>query len=347
MEQSTLKRLLWFIAALIGLWAAIEYLLPVALPFLLGWLLALGAEPLVVLTGRRLKLPRGLASGLGVTLTLLLFGTVVSLLGAFLFRELMALAQDIPDLQQTASAGTDQLKGMLTELSMKTPPGIQPLLTRTVTSAFDDTSALMEQVSHRVTTYLTGTITKVPQLMLTLFTGILSGFMISGRLHRLKNAVAEKIPVNWKQRYIPALKQIKTALLGWLKAQLKLGSVTWLVVSVGFLLLKIPYGPFWAALVALVDMVPALGTGTALIPWAVVNFLQGDTPRGISILVIYGIAMILRTILEPRLVGRQLGLDPLMTLAAFYTGFRLWGIGGMLLAPVLATAIQAALTIKK
>lgn len=347
MEQSTLKRLLWLIGVLVALWAAVEYVLPVALPFLLGWLLALGAEPLVELSGRRLKLPRGLASGLGVTLTLLLFGTVVCFLGALAFRELMDLARDMPDLQQTAAAGSEKLEGWLTALALKTPSGMQPLLTKTVSSAFDDTSALMEQVSHRVTSGLTGTISRVPQTVLTLATGVLAGFMISGRLPKLKKAFSQKLPASWKERYIPALQRIKEALLGWLKAQLKLSGITWLIVGAGFLLLKIPYGLLWAALVAVVDAVPVLGTGTVLVPWALIEFLQGRMTRGIGLLVLYGIALVCRTVLEPRLVGKHLGLDPLLTLAAFYAGFRLWGIGGMLLAPILATALQAVLTTKK
>lgn len=346
MEQSTLKRLLWLAGGLLALWAAIEYVLPVALPFLLGWLLALGAEPLVSLAGRRLKLPRWLASGLGVFLTLVLFGTVVFFLGAFLFRELMDLAQDMPDLQQTAKAGADKLEGVLTQLSSKAPPGVRPLLTGTVESAFDDTSALMEQISHKLTAALTGTISRVPQTVLTAATGILAGFMISGRLPKLQNYLSEKLPPGLAKT-IPALKKIKDALVGWLKAQLKLMTITWLIVGAGFLILRIPYGLLWAVLVAVVDAVPVLGTGTLLIPWALVEFLQGNLLRGSGLLAICSIALISRTVLEPRLVGRQLGLDPLLTLVAFYAGFQLWGIGGMLLAPVLATAVQAALTTKK
>lgn len=344
MEQSTSKRLLWLIGGLVALWAAIEYALPVALPFLLGALLAYGAEPLVSLASNRLKLPRPLASGLGVTLTLLLLGAVICIIGAFILRELMELAQDMPDIRQTASAGSQRLEGWLVELSHKTPKSVQPLLTGTVEAAFDDTSALMEQVSQRVSASVTGTLSQIPRTVLTLATGILAGFMISSRLPKLKKAVAEKIPQKWKQRYIPALKQVKTALLGWLKAQLKLSTVTWVIVGAGFLLLKIPYGLLWAGLIALVDAVPVLGTGTVLVPWAIVEFLQGRMGRGVSLLVIYGIALVVRTVLEPRLVGKQLGLDPLLTLAAFYTGFVLWGIGGMLLAPVLAAAVRAAVT---
>lgn len=347
MEHSTFKKLLWLVGGLIGLWAAIEYVLPVALPFLLGALLALGAEPLVSFTGNRLKLPRFFASGLGVSLTLLLFGTMLFFLGAFLFRELMSLARALPDLQQTARAGTDKLEGWLTQLAYKSPPGLQPLLTGTVASAFDDTSALVEQVSTKLTSSIGGTISRVPGALLTAATGVLAGFMISCRLPRLKQLISAKLPQSWHQRYLPALKQIKTALLGWLTAQLKLSLFTWLIVGIGFLFMKIPYGLLWAGLVAIVDAVPVLGTGTVLIPWAVAEFLQSNMHRGIGLLVIYGLALTCRTVLEPRLVGKHLGLDPLLTLAAFYTGFRLWGIGGMLLAPVLATAVKAALTDKK
>lgn len=347
MERSTLKKLLGLIALLIGLWAAIEYLLPLSLPFLLGTLLAVSAEPLVALAGRHLKLPRALASGVGVTLTLVLLIALLGLLCAFTLRELIALTRDMPDIRQTAAAGTRQLEGFLVELSHKTPKSIQPALTGTVEAAFDDTSALMEKLSHRLTNVVTGTLSRVPRLVLTLATGILAGFMISGRLPRLKAALHSHIPKKWQDRYIPALQNMKTALLGWLKAQLKLAGVTWSIVGTGFLLLKIPYGILWAALVALVDAVPVLGTGTILIPWALVAFLQGNMSRGIGLLIIYGLALTVRTVLEPRLVGKHLGLDPLWTLAAFYTGFMLWGVGGMLFAPVLATAVKAAITTEK
>lgn len=347
MEQSAIKRLLLFSGLLLALWASVEYLLPVAFPFLLGGLLALSAEPLVKISASRLRLPRWLASGVGVILTLVLLGAVLCILGAFLFRELMDLTQDMPDIRQTASEGADRLEAWLTDQSGKAPAGVRPLLTGAVHSAFDDTSALMEQVSSRVTSSVTGTLSRVPGMVLTLATGILAGFMISGRLPKLKAALARHIPPSWSERYIPALQQVKTALLGWLVAQLKLSSVTWLIVGVGFLLMKIPYGLLWAGLIAIVDAVPVLGTGTVLIPWALVSFIQGNTSRGILLLVIYGIALTVRTVLEPRLVGKHLGLDPLLTLAAFYTGYRLWGIGGMLLSPVLATAVKAALTNKK
>jgi predicted PurR-regulated permease PerM len=115
-------------------------------------------------------------------------------------------------------------------------------------------------------------------------------------------------------------------------------SITFGILTVGFWLLRIPYGIMWALLIALVDAVPVLGTGTVLVPWALVRLFQGDSLQGIGLLCVYGAAALVRTVLEPRLVGHQLGLDPLATLGALYVGYRFWGFFGMIITPLLASA---------
>jgi predicted PurR-regulated permease PerM len=91
--------------------------------------------------------------------------------------------------------------------------------------------------------------------------------------------------------------------------------------------------------VSLVDAFPILGTGTVLLPWALISALQGQTVRGIGLLSVYAAISLTRSVLEPKLLGNHLGLDPLATLVALYAGFRLWGFGGMLLAPLLAVVV--------
>ena len=144
-------------------------------------------------------------------------------------------------------------------------------------------------------------------------------------------------------RYLPALQKAKQAALGWLKAQGMLMLLTWLVVSVGFWALGIKGGFLWAALVALVDAVPMLGTGIILLPWALVSFLQGQRLRALGLCALVAAAALLRTTLEPRLLGKQLGLDPLVTLVCLYVGYRLWGFLGLLLAPMLAGVLFSVL----
>jgi len=179
----------------------------------------------------------------------------------------------------------------------------------------------------------------VPDSALVIGTAVISSYMISIRLPGLRSWLREKIPPERLQRVLQGFRRIRSALAGWLKAQLKLMGLTWLILTMGLILLRIPYAPVWAVAVALVDAFPILGTGTVLLPWSLVCFLQEDTVRAVGLLSVYGVISLVRSALEPRLVGAQLGLDPLATLAALYAGFKLWGFGGMILAPVLAVAV--------
>ena len=136
-------------------------------------------------------------------------------------------------------------------------------------------------------------------------------------------------------------RRLRTALGGWLLAQAKLSGITCLILAAGFWILRIPHGLLWAILVALVDAFPILGTGTVLLPWGLVSLIQGNAAQGIGILAVYTVVTITRTVMEPRVVGKQLGLDPLVTLFALYAGYRIWGLAGMLLAPMAAAlAVQ-------
>ena len=139
------------------------------------------------------------------------------------------------------------------------------------------------------------------------------------------------------------LTEVKSTFGGWLRAQLKLMLLTWVIVGGGLTLLKIPNGFLWALLVAAVDAVPVLGSGTVLIPWAIISFLQGDTLQGGGLLGVSVAAVIGRTVLEPRIVGKSLGLDPLLSLGAVYIGFQVWGIPGIILAPVAAALLKSVI----
>lgn len=342
MIPSYAKKPLAVLASFAALWLGVKYLLPVVLPFFLGAGVALAAEPLVSRAEKRLN--RTVATGIGVTATILGSAAIVLLVGAVLVREAGSLARTMPDLEDMTRDGLTIAQDLLIDLSHRAPEAIQPVLQRTVLNLFDDGTVLLNQVTEKVPGAVTAALGWMGNGALALGTALLSAFLISARLPKLKEAFHQYMPKKWKEKYLPALRRVRHALGGWLKAQLKLSAVTWGVVSVGFAVLQIPYGPAWAVLVALVDAVPVLGTGTVLVPWAVVSLLQGEGIRGVGLLCTYGVALILRTVLEPRFMGKQLGLDPLLTLAAMYLGFRFWGILGLLLTPILASAAKSLVT---
>ena len=342
MSRKPLQRAALLLGGFLGLWLFLQYLLPIVLPFLLGLLLALAAEPGVRFGTGKLKLPRWAATGISVTLTLALLIALAGILGAAAVKELGVLAGQLPDLQTTADNAVQHLRSFLESAAARTPAGVRPLVDRSITRLFSSGSVLVEQATVRLPGTVSAFLSRLPDGALSIGTGILSGFMLSARLPQLKAAAREKLPEQLFTQVLPKLKQSKKALSGWIKAQCRLSAITWSIVTVGFLLLRIPYAPLWAVAVALVDAVPLLGTGTVLLPWALVCLLQQAHFRSVGLLCIYAAAVLTRTVLEPRLVGRHLGIDPLLTLLFLYLGYRFWGILGMLLAPMLAAAFFAA-----
>ena len=312
-------------------------MLPFLFPFLLGICLALAAEPVVRFGVKRLRLGRGIAAGAGVTLTLVLLLGIILFLGAILVREAGSVAGHIP---QVARQSADRLEAALTALSARAPEPVGPLLTTSIHNFFQDTAALTDQAVQKVPGFLSSMLGKLSGSAMSIGTGVLSGYFISARLPRLRVWFGDHIPTFWKDSLLPTWQHLKSSMGKWLIAQGKLMGITYGIVSIGLLLLRIPYAFGWAILVAAVDAIPLLGTGTVLLPWALTKLLQEEPLIAGGLALLYLVAMITRTALEPRFYGSHLGLDPLVTLFFLYFGYRLWGFFGIILSPLLAATTK-------
>ena len=330
-------------AACLLLWIGGTFLLPLCFPFVLGTGLALAAEPLVRFLSRRLHLPRAVSAGFGVSAAFLGIALLVLLVLAFLVRELGILAGILPDLTETARSGIILLQNWLMDMAGKTPSSIRPLLQQNVITLFSGGTALLDKAFSYVLG-LAGTILgHVPDSALGLGTALISAFMISARLPRIRAWFTSRISRERLSALLQTLRRFRHVIGSWIGAQIRLTGITFGILTAGLLFLRIPYGILWAAGISMVDVVPVLGTGTVLLPWGMICLLQGDRGRALGLLGLYGVVTLTRSVLEPKLVGSQLGLDPLITLFALYAGFKLWGVGGMILAPLLAVMLKQLL----
>lgn len=333
------KKILYPAAVGIGGLLALRYLLPVGLPFLFGGLTALAAEPLVKRLSRRI--PRGAAAGIGITLALVLAGCFLLLLLTAAVRELGRLAQALPDLGQTALQGIAALEDYLTELALSAPPNLQPTLLTVVERLFSGSQDVVDSITGQLPGIAGAVLGAIPGSFLSLGTGIFSAYMFSARLPRIRRWLKSRLGTRL-QTASRALGKLRRTMTGWLKAQLKLSGVCFLILSAGLLLLRIPNAVLWALVIALVDAVPILGTGTVLLPWALISLIQGQQVRALGLAGLYLISLLCRSVLEPRMVGKQLGLDPLVTLLCLYAGYRFFGFWGILLSPLLSVALTEA-----
>ncbi len=331
-NQHQLKSTFFVLAAGGFLFFVGKYIFPLIFPFLLGFLISYMAEPAVKRMEKRL--PRGLSSALGVIFLLISIFFFLTAAGGILLHIIRSLSGKLPELEAAVQESSRTLEGFLLGLADNAPAGLRSILKRNILDLFDG-GALLELGLDRLPMIISGVVSHLPGGALTVCTAIVSAFLISARMPRL----AALIPDSWWQWAAGAFRHIKSAVGGWLIAQGKLAVLTFLVCWGGLWLLGISYAPVWAGVVALVDAVPLLGSGLVLVPWSLVAFLQGNNTKGLGLLSTFGAAFLLRTVLEPRLVGKQIGLDPLVTLIALYLGFRLGGFWGLILSPVLAITV--------
>jgi len=182
---------------------------------------------------------------------------------------------------------------------------------------------------------VTGLASALPAAALFLFTTVLATYFTSAGRPAL-DGLRRRLPPPWRTRLGRVAGGLREALGGWLKAQGLLMLITFGELAAGFLLLRVELSLLLAGLVALVDALPVFGTGTVLLPWAVLALLGGDVRMSVGLLVLYSVISLVRSLLEPRLVGARVGLPPLAALVCMYVGFQALGVLGMLLAPLAA-----------
>ena len=342
-DLTRFKRFAGIFAVGIGAIAAVLFLLPIALPFLLGYVLALCVQRPITLLHRRTGMKTWLCAGICMLVLFLLLGSGVFLLVRQLIREVTSFADQLPELLSGLAGPAEQLQVWLRELAVRAPDGFGVALQNWTDSLFDGSSGLPGRVTSWLFTFAAKLVAALPDLFLFTLTTILSSFMFAANLPAARTAIRKLIPQKWQNKAQQLLSQLRAALGGWLKAQAMLMGVTFLVVTAGLMVLQLDYPLLFGALVALVDALPLLGAGVILIPWSLLSFLRGANRCAIGLILVYGAAALIRSALEPRLIGKQIGISPLVTLAAMYAGYRLVGLTGLILFPIAAMLLQQVL----
>lgn len=340
--SSSLSRCLRFSAILLLAWLSFRLVLPLMYPFLLGGCLALGAEKGADFLERRFRLPRPLAAGVAVSALVAGLGLLLLLLAALAVSQLGSVTRALPAIAGAVSSGLGMLEEWLLSLGAGLPGGLLPGYRQAVTELFSGGAELLSRLSRLALGTAGAVLTKVPGQALGLGTALLSAFMLCAKLPRIRLWLQTRPPDPRLEKVQQGFNKLKAAGKLYLSSQLKLMGVTFCLLFAGFSLLRVGYPLLIALLVAFVDALPVLGTGSILVPWALVCFLGGNGARALGLLGLYATAALTRSVLEPRLVGSHLGLDPLVTLMAMYCGLRLWGLLGMLLLPMLAATVFSA-----
>lgn len=319
-------------AAVVGIVYFLPKLIIFFMPFVVGWVIASIANPLVRFLEKRLKIVRKHGSMLVIILAL----AVVILGGYFAIAKLVSeagnLIANMPEIYANMEAEIQSLAKRMQHIFEMLPLNAQLYLMELNTELDSLIESLISSVSTP-TFQAAGKMAKnLPGTIIAVIISILSSYLFVADREQVICFARKMIPKLFQERVSLVIDNMKFIVGGYFKAQFKIMGVVAVILLIGLGFLKVKYAVLLAALIAFLDMLPFFGTGTALLPWAVLKFLNGEYQFGFGLLIIYGVSQLVRQLIQPKIVGDTFGLNPLLTLIFMYTGYRLKGIFGMIIA---------------
>lgn len=340
-----LPRKALLIAATLAAAATLLAVLPVAWPFCLAFGVSVLMRPLMRFAAARLpKLPRRGVAAVGLLLLLAFLGLLAGLAVSRLTREAAALARQAPLLLRwLRDVAVPWAQELYRELTLVLPVETPDFLSSGLLRAGDELVALAGRLSTALASGAVTAALSLPGVILSLVLTVMSAYYFTVDRERIAAFVRRTLPPAWLTRGRALRRSLLSALLGQLKSQLTVSLVITLFLVLTFTLFRVPYGLLMGLIIGAMDALPVVGAGLFLIPWCVFGFLTRDLLTGFLMLGAYVGTIILRNVLEPRIVGRNLGLYPVATMAALYAGYRLLGFWGLLAGPVLLGVLRAVL----
>ncbi len=328
--QRTITALLWLGGAVVFF----RWLLVPLLPFLLALALSAMVEPPVQRLRRRMGVRRSFAAALVTTLLLVVLGGAVALLLVRLGMELRQWSARLPEVIEGFPALWNGLLDRVGAWYAASPPFLRSALDALAEQLMEEGPSLAGEVGSLLMGAASSLLAALPDVGLFLVTTVLAVYFTSLSYPAILAFLKRQLPAGWQARCRNAAQCFRSTILKWLRAELLLILVTFLILLAGFVWMGLDYALLAAVFTALVDALPVLGTGTVLVPWALGCLLLGNTGQGLSLLVLYAVGLIVHTLLEPRLLAGQVDLPPITALLAMYLGFHFLGVGGMILLPV-------------
>ena len=314
-----------------GIYLGLKFILPVSVPFLLGILIAW----LVVWISRRMHCSH---RALRLGLSMLIYGFVAMLVILVVSKIVAAIPGGIRWLQRFF-----ELKVMpvvvyfydwVTENISHFDPTLISTLEMLEESLLTALKGVLSSVSASALGLVSNIATGIPSLMLNMLAMIFSTVFVVADYERLEQFARENVPERAKHICRRIWEYLTGTLFVVVRSYVTIMLLTFAELSVLFSLFGIEHAILKAAAIAIFDIMPILGTGGIVIPWAVVSLVLGYTELGIQLLIIYAIVTVVRNYVEPKIVGTQLGLHPIISLVSMFIGLRLFGFWGMFGLPV-------------
>lgn len=309
------------------------------MPFVVGWIISAIATPVVNWLEKKFKIVKNLGTALIVTVVLALIVLALYFSISWIVSEIGDIIKNFPQFYKQLEDGFTQIGTMLSGTFEKLPKDFQNSWNAVMINLDETAGNLVAKISEPTVAAAGNFAKKLPSYLIAFIVAVMSAYFFTVQKEEVIQFFKKIAPESVEKRMSFVADTLKYAVGGYFKAQFKIMGVVFLILFIGFASLKISYSLVIALLIAFLDFLPFLGTGTAMIPWAVYQLFMGKYKMAVLLLVIYAVTQIVRQLLQPKLVGDCMGLNPLVTLLLLYIGYRFSSVIGMILAVPLGMVV--------
>ncbi len=333
-----LRLVIRFLLIALSVWLVWKFgppLLSLFAPFLCALIAAALLNPLVKRLQRLLGWNRNVLSALVLIVLFGAIGGAVGLLGYAAVGQLVSLVQNWSGLLDNLQSTLDQVEALLSNLLALVPPQVTELMETVVNSLMEWLNVAVPDLLAAAGRLAGEKAMRLPSFVIALVIFVMATYLLTADFPYLRTRMVQHVDEGLL-RFLVQVKVISLgAFGGYLKAELLLSVGVFFILLVGFFLIHQPYGLLLALGLAIMDFIPIIGAGTVMVPWAVIALFMGDFQTAVELMVIWGIIALFRRVMEPKFVGDQTGLSPILSLMSIYVGMKLGGVLGMILGPTI------------
>ena len=302
------------------------------MPFVIGWIIAAIANPLVRFLDEKLKIKRKAGSAIVIVAVIGLVSCAGYLGLSLLIREGWGFIQELPEVWRSMQEDISHAARALENIARYLPVQLQDTAV-SLSESFGDLFDNLTDGLSSPTMNAVGSIAKnIPAAFIGLIMCLLSAYFFVAQREEVLRAFRIHIPEGIRERWLVLYRGLVRAVGGYFKAQIKIEVWMYLLLLAGFLILRVRYAAFISLGIAVLDFFPVFGTGAVLIPWAVIRILGGNYKMAVGLLILWCLGQLARQIIQPKIVGDSVGLPALPTLFLLYIGYRSGGVFGMIIA---------------
>ncbi len=328
------------IAAIVFL--VFKYLIGLIWPFFLAFLFAWLLRPLIRVMTEKWRMRYNISAAICLVLFFLVAGGILT---AIIFR-IVSTASDmvgaIPSLYtDTIEPGLKRALTSIEDLLLRVSPEMYTMVDDSLGNVISSISSAVAQFSVKAVTVVSGWVTKLPSLLLSLLICLIATVFMTMDFPGITAFVLRQIPVKTKRIITETMESLKNVVFRFGKGYLIVMAITFTEILIGLLIIRQNNAGLIAAAIAIFDIFPIVGAGMILAPWAIITLISGAYAKGIGLLALWIIVIIVRQIIEPRIVGRSVGLHPLVTLMSMFVGTKLFGGIGLFGLPITCAIVKS------